>query len=246
MMDEELELLAGFHAVQTLLKAQPERAVELLLSHRKDQRLQKTLSLAERTGIAVTRVSIEQLDTLADRHQGCVLKARPGVFHDERWMLQQIASMEQHALVLVLDGVTDPHNLGACLRSSEAAGVDMVVVPRDRSVGLTPVVRKVASGAAETVPLVVVTNLNRTLQKLQRAGLWITGAAAGANAAYTDMDFRAASAIVVGSEGSGLRRLTRERCDQLVQIPMLGSVDSLNVSVATGVLLFEVVRQRGS
>jgi 23S rRNA (guanosine2251-2'-O)-methyltransferase len=147
-------------------------------------------------------------------------------------------------LLLVLDGVTDPHNLGACLRSADAAGVQAVIVPKDRSASLTPVVRKVACGAAETVPLVAVTNLARTLKQLQQRGLWVVGTAGEAQQYIYELDLKIPTVIVMGAEGAGMRRLTRENCDYLARLPMAGGVSSLNVSVAAGVCLFEAVRQR--
>jgi len=148
------------------------------------------------------------------------------------------------ALFLVLDGVTDPHNLGACLRSADGAGVHAVIVPKDNSVGLTPVVQKVACGAAESMPLVMVTNLTRTLEKLQQAGAWVVGAAGEADQFIYDLDLTGPLVLVMGAEGKGIRQLTRKQCDYLAKLPMAGEVSSLNVSVATGVCLFEVVRQR--
>ena len=155
-----------------------------------------------------------------------------------------IEKAETPPLFLVLDSVTDPHNLGACLRSADAAGVAAVIAPKDKAVGLTPVVRKVACGAAETVPFVVVTNLARTLDKMKDAGIWMIGAAGEAEQSIYQSDFNGPMAVVMGAEGSGMRRLTRERCDFLANIPMAGVVTSLNVSVATGVFLFEALRQR--
>lgn len=156
-----------------------------------------------------------------------------------------LEGLENDPLLLVLDGVTDPHNLGACLRSADAAGVHAVIVPKDNSVGITPVVRKVSSGAAETLPFIAVTNLARTLKSLQAKGLWITGAAVEESARELHLaDLTGPRVLVMGSEGKGMRRLTREHCDELVYIPMAGEVSSLNVSVATGVCLFEAVRQR--
>ena len=183
------------------------------------------------------------------QHQGVVALLRAsssGVREDlQEFVAQRLAETRQDKLLLlVLDEVQDPHNLGACLRSADAAGVDAVVVPADNSVGLTPVVRKVASGAAETVPLFQVTNLQRALGELQDVGVWIYGAAGEASESLFDLDLTGHAAIVMGAEGRGLRRLTRERCDQLFQLPMKGSVTSLNVSVAAGISLFEVVRQR--
>lgn len=159
-------------------------------------------------------------------------------------MLDRIEQQGRELLLLVLDGVTDPHNLGACMRSAEAAGVDAVVAPRDRSVGITPVVRKVACGAAEVVPFVLVTNLARTLKQLADSGVWVVGAAGEADDLLYGADLKGALALVMGAEGDGMRRLSKEHCTQLIKIPMAGTVTSLNVSVATGVTLFEAVRQR--
>ena len=159
-------------------------------------------------------------------------------------LLQFVEQSEQPSLILVLDGVTDPHNLGACLRSADAAGVHAVVVPKDKSADLSPTVRKVACGAAEVVPFVRVTNLSRTLEALKERGVWLFGAAGEAEKSIYDNDLTGSMALVMGAEGAGLRRLTREHCDHLVKLPMAGSVSSLNVSVATGVCLFEAVRQR--
>ncbi len=244
-----MDILIGFHAVQSLLKTAPSRAFQLCVTKgRQDQRLSKTISLAERNNIPIEYLTTEEIDKFAgsDRHQGVVLKACKGRIYDEAWMIEYLSSLDHPALVLVLDGLTDPHNLGACLRSADAAGVDAVIVPRDKSVGLTPVVRKVASGAAETVPFVLVTNLSRTLSKLKKSGLWICGAAGESDKSFCDVDLSVSTAIVMGSEDRGLRRLTRDCCDYLVSIPMQGAVPSLNVSVATGVVLFEAVRQRRS
>ena len=241
------DLIIGFHAVQSLLKTRPESAHELMVVERRnDQRLAKTISLAERNNIAIQKMTLSEMDAFADnqRHQGCILRADKGKIYDEKWLLDYLTSLEHSPLVLILDGLTDPHNLGACLRSADAAGVDAVIVPRDKSVGLTPVVRKVASGAAETIPFVLVTNLSRVLEKLQKAGFWVCGAVGEADKTLCEVDFKLPTAIVMGSEGRGLRRLTRDCCDHLVRIPMQGAVESLNVSVATGIMLFEAVRQR--
>ena len=185
------------------------------------------------------------------RHQGVIAELRTGPDgspHDLRWSearLLEAVRGQARALVLVLDGVTDPHNLGACLRSADAAGATAVVIPKDRAADLTGAVRKVACGAAESVPLVRVTNLARCLDKLQAAGLWLFGAADEAREDLYAKDLTGPLALLVGSEGGGLRRLTRERCDFLVRLPMAGAVSSLNVSVATGICLFEIARQRG-
>lgn len=246
-MTHRSDLIVGFHAVQSLLKTNPSRAKSLLvLKGRRDQRLQKTISIAEKASIEIQHVSADELDKLADKtkHQGVILYADKGKIYDERWMFEYLEMLDHKPLVLILDGVTDPHNLGACLRSADGAGVDAVIVPRDRSCGLTPVVRKVACGGADTVPFVLVTNLSRTMEKLRDLGIWIVGAAGEAETCVSDIDFNVPTAVVMGSEDRGLRRLTRENCDYLTRIPMSGSVASLNVSVATGVVLFEAVRQR--
>lgn len=218
---------------------------------RRDTRLRDLQTLAGKHAIETREVNRAMLNELVSdvQHQGVVALLRAsssGVREDlQEFVAQRLAETRQDKLLLlVLDEVQDPHNLGACLRSADAAGVDAVVVPADNSVGLTPVVRKVASGAAETVPLFQVTNLQRALGELQDVGVWIYGAAGEASESLFDLDLTGHAAIVMGAEGRGLRRLTRERCDQLFQLPMKGSVTSLNVSVAAGISLFEVVRQR--
>ena len=243
-----LEAVYGLHAVQALLKSRPQRGRELwLLQGRRDQRLQRVLQLAELHGIAHKTVSRRQLDERAGgNHQGVLLLAEAGPLFDERYLLGLVETLERAAFLLVLDGVTDPHNLGACLRSAEAAGVDAVVVPKDNSAGINATVRKVACGAAEVLPLVPVTNLSRTLKALQQLGVWVIGAAGDAEQTLYQADLGGALALVMGAEGKGLRRLTRACCDGLVQIPLRGSVGSLNVSVATGVCLFEALRQRSA
>ena len=179
------------------------------------------------------------------RHQGVVARCRAVTVWQEDDLDQLLDGLSVPPLLLVLDGVQDPHNLGACLRSADAAGVHAVIAPRDRAVGLTPVVRKVASGAAETVPFIQVTNLARTLRTLKDKGLWTVGADAEGDGDVFSADLRGPTVLVMGAEGQGMRRLTREHCDLLVRIPMQGTVESLNVSVATGICLFEAVRQRG-
>jgi 23S rRNA (guanosine2251-2'-O)-methyltransferase len=188
------------------------------------------------------------LDKLAEggRHQGVVAEVLPRASDPETQLEEALESAAGAPLLLVLDGVQDPHNLGACLRSADAAGVAAVIVPRDRAAGMTPVVRKVAAGAAETVPLVAVVNLARTLRQLKERGIWLVGTDDTADKGLYEADLKGPLALVMGSEGEGLRRLTRECCDLLVSIPMAGAVESLNVSVATGVALFEAVRQRSA
>ncbi|SEA43522.1 23S rRNA (guanosine(2251)-2'-O)-methyltransferase RlmB [Microbulbifer marinus] len=246
------QLVYGLHAVQALLKGSPQQVRELLLLRgRKDQRLQKIIQQAEKNDIAVRFVDRRALDEKVGddgNHQGVVaVCAGQTKVHDERFLqelLQQLEESSEAPFLLVLDGVTDPHNLGACLRSAEAAGVHAVIAPKDKSAGLTPTARKVACGAAEVLPFVTVTNLARTLQQLQQAGVWIFGAAGEAEQDIYQSQLTGPMALVMGAEGSGLRRLTREHCDHLIKIPMAGEVSSLNVSVATGVCLFEAVRQR--
>ncbi len=186
------------------------------------------------------------MDRLTDEanHQGVVAFCAKTHVYSEAELKQLLQELDKPPFLLVLDGVQDPHNLGACFRSADAAGVHAIIAPKDKSVGITPVVSKVACGAAETVPFVQVTNLARTLEDLKEMGIWIYGAAGEAEKTVYQTDLAGAVAIVLGAEGDGLRRLTRDTCDGLVKIPMLGSVSSLNVSVATGILLFEVVRQR--
>ena len=240
----------GLHTVEELLRSRSDTVARLYVAQgREDRRLGRVLALADAGGIPVEAVPRKVLDDLASgRHQGVVAELVVGRGStDLRWSeaeLLRALEGRQDALVLVLDGVTDPHNLGACLRSADAAGVDAVVTPKDNAADITPVVRKVACGATETVPLVRVTNLARALDALKNAGLWLYGAAGEAEASIYATDLRGPLALVMGAEGKGLRRLTRERCDVLVRLPMAGAVSSLNVSVATGVCLFEVVRQR--
>ncbi|WP_019605777.1 23S rRNA (guanosine(2251)-2'-O)-methyltransferase RlmB [Teredinibacter turnerae] len=243
------DVIFGIHAVQSLLKTAPQRISELqVVKDRQDQRIKKLLAMAEAHGVRVSLVNRQQLESAAGdgNHQGVIAYARPGKALDEKGLLDLIAQMEEDPLILVLDGVTDPHNLGACMRSADAAGVHAVVIPKDNSAGLNETARKVACGAAETVPLVVVTNLARALNKLQDAGLWVAGAAGEADADIYSADLTGPRVIVMGAEGDGMRRLTKETCDLLIKIPMMGSVSSLNVSVATGVVLFEVLRQRNA
>jgi 23S rRNA (guanosine2251-2'-O)-methyltransferase len=239
----------GIHSVRVLLQRSPQRVRQLWLSSSRDAvpRLQELRALAGQAGISVVEADDSQLEKLAggERHQGVVVEIAPRPEDPETRLEEALESSgDAPPLLLVLDGVTDPHNLGACLRSADAAGVAAVIVPRDRAVGLTPVVRKVAAGAAESVPLVQVVNLARTLRELKQRGVWLVGTSDAAARTLYDVDLSGPTALVLGSEGEGLRRLTREACDELVSIPMAGAVESLNVSVATGVALFEAVRQR--
>jgi 23S rRNA (guanosine2251-2'-O)-methyltransferase len=244
------ELVFGIHAVNALIKRSPERFIELfLLKGRDDERLKPIINLARKYGIATQLVNRKVLDEKSDgeQHQGLVARVKVGKTYTENDLddiLQQTQHKGEPPFLLILDGVTDPHNLGACLRNADAAGVQAIIVPKDNAARLTPTVRKVAVGAAETVPLVQVTNLVRTIKQLQQQGIWVIGTAGETETCLYDMKLSGPMALVMGAEGKGMRRLTRETCDQLVKLPMAGSVSSLNVSVATGICLFEIVRQR--
>ena len=240
------EWLYGIHALESVISREPERLIELfVLKGRDDDKLRNIINQARRFGVSVQFVQRKVLDdkVKGEQHQGVVAKAKPGRVYDEK-DLDDIIEQHDNPFILVLDGVTDPHNLGACLRSADAAGVHAVVVPKDKSVNLTPTARKVACGAAETVPLIQVTNLARTLRNIQEAGVWVIGTAGEAEQLIYEVKLAGPMALVMGAEGKGMRRLTREVCDELIKLPMAGSVSSLNVSVATGICLYEVVRQR--
>lgn len=242
------EWLYGLHAMQSVLEKEPERVMELLvLKGRNDDRLTTIVNQARRFGISVQFCQRKTLDDKVngEQHQGVVARAKPARVLDEA-DLDAILARESQPLILVLDGITDPHNLGACLRTADGAGVHAVVVPKDKSASLNGTVRKVACGAAEVIPLIQITNLARTLKHLQDKGLWIVGTAGETDKTLYDVDLKGPTALVMGAEGKGMRRLTKETCDELVKLPMAGSVTSLNVSVATGVCLYEIVRQRQS
>ncbi|MCD8514071.1 MAG: 23S rRNA (guanosine(2251)-2'-O)-methyltransferase RlmB [Nitrincola sp.] len=242
-----LERVFGLHAVNSVLKRDPARVKVIFVQEgRTDERLNTLLEHASVSGISVQRCARKRLDAMVEGvHQGVVAECKAIQAADESDLQKMLNDLPENALFLILDGVTDPHNLGACLRTAEAAGVLAVIAPKDKSAPLNSTVSKVACGAAEIVPYVQVTNLSRTMQQLQQAGIWITGTAGEAEQTLFQANLKGPSALVMGAEGKGMRRLTREHCDQLVKIPMLGSLTSLNVSVATGVCLFEMVRQRG-
>lgn len=241
------QFVYGVHAVSALL-ANPHRVIKTLYvsQDRVDKRLQDVLDKAEQAQISIEKLSAQKMNQrFADfAHQGIVASASALRDYNESDLISLVESCKKPGLILILDGVTDPHNLGACLRSADAAGVHFVVIPKDKSASITPVVSKVACGAAESVPLVRVTNLVRAMEVLKEQGVWIYGAAGEASTSLYQMDCSGTIAIAMGAEGEGLRRLTREHCDGLFSLPMLGSVESLNVSVATGISLYEVVRQR--
>ncbi len=243
----EDEILFGQHAVRTALKRDSKRIKRLLVQQgRNDERIQQVIDLAAPVHVRPERVSRQELDRLSDGgvHQGVLVLCDPILSKDEAFLDQLLDGLETAPFLLVLDGVTDPHNLGACLRTADAAGVQAVIAPKDKSAPLNSTVSKVACGAAEVVPYVQVTNLARTLQMLQERGIWITGTAGEAQQMVYDASLTGPMALIMGAEGKGMRRLTREHCDHLVKIPMSGEVSSLNVSVAAGVCLFEAVRQR--
>ncbi|HUS24164.1 MAG TPA: 23S rRNA (guanosine(2251)-2'-O)-methyltransferase RlmB [Candidatus Binatia bacterium] len=238
--------IGGFHAVIAALEDAAAKPLEVLIAeHRQDERSRRIIEVARHAGVPLRPRPRAELDLLAPelRHQGVLaLMPQPDTPASGEDALDVPATADR--LLLVLDGVQDPHNLGACLRTAEAAGVTAVVIPKDRAVGLTPVVRKAAAGSAERVPLIGVTNLSRTLEKLKKLGYWITGLAGESDETLYDVDFTGPVVLVLGAEAEGLRRLTREHCDRLVRIPMAGKAESLNVSVATAVCLYEAVRQR--
>lgn len=240
------ECVYGLHAVRALLLRAPQRVRQVWLHRdRHDARAGEIEAAARAAGCAFERVDAARLRQLAGEgvHQGVAAQIDPLPPWDEDRLLEALTN-EAAPLVLALDGVQDPHNLGACLRTADACGVLALVVPKDRAAQLNAAARKVAAGAAETTPVVTVTNLARTLGLLKEAGLWIVGAAGEAELSAREVDLSGPRCLVMGAEGTGLRDLTRRRCDWLVRLPSLGSVESLNVSVATGMLLYEALRQR--
>lgn len=239
-------LIYGFHAVTAKLRHDPESVKEILIdATRHDARARDLLAHAELQGVKVIAGDGKRLDGMAPgaRHQGVIARLEGG--RKAAHLDDVLDTLEEPAFLLVLDGITDPRNLGACLRVADAAGVHAVIAPKDRAVGLTDVAAKTACGAAETVPYVMVTNLARTLRELQEREIWVIGTAGEADSDLYAAEWPKATAWVLGAEGEGMRRLTRENCDQLVKIPMHGSVESLNVSVAAGVCLFEARRRLG-
>ena len=240
-----LKLLFGFHAVTVRLKVAPNSIRELHVdATRRDQRMKQFLAKVEEAGLKVIESDDDKLQKMCGthRHQGVV--ARVEVIQKSNSLDDLLDGLTEPALLLVLDGITDPHNLGACLRVADGAGVHAVIAPKDHAVGINATVAKVASGAAETVPYFMVTNLARTLAELKERDIWIIGTSDDAPASLYQTDLRGPTALVLGAEGEGMRQLTRKNCDALVSIPMMGSVDSLNVSVASGVCLYEARRQR--
>ena len=242
----QLEKIYGVHAVEALLRHHPKRVKQLWLAEgRGEPRVQALVALAEQARVRIGQCERREMDAWVEGvHQGVVADVSPSQVWGEAMLDELLDRAEGPPLLLVLDGVTDPHNLGACLRTADAAGALAVIVPKDKAATLNATVRKVACGAAEVIPLVAVTNLARSLEKLQQRGLWVVGTAGEAEQELYQQDLSGPIVLVMGAEGKGMRRLTREHCDFLVRLPMAGSVSSLNVSVATGVCLFEAVRQR--
>jgi len=237
------ELIYGIHAVESALKHSLESVLNIsILKGRKDKRIQEVIALARKCGVSLETISSDKMDKKCsgERHQGVIATVRSS--QKNTVALEDILEKEK-LLLLVLDAVQDPHNIGACLRTADAAGVDAVIVSKNRSPGLTAVIRKVASGAAETVPYILVSNLARTLQQLRDNDVWVIGTTGDTETSIFDATATQRMAVVMGSEGKGMRRLTRENCDELVAIPMQGTVESLNISVATGVSLFELRRK---
>jgi len=241
-------LIYGMHAVSAVLSRDPGRLIEVLaLRGRQDDRLSALINEVRRENIKIEFLQRKELDHKArgGSHQGIIARVKPGRAYTEDdldALLQNVKS----PFLLILDGVTDPHNLGACMRSADAAGVDAVIIPKDKSASLSPTTRKAACGAAEALPLITVTNLVRTIQQLKEKRIWVVGTAGEAEQTVFEAKLTGAIAFVMGSEDKGLHRLTRENCDALVKIPMAGSVSSLNVSVACGICLFEAKRGRES
>lgn len=239
-------LIYGIHAVQSVLECYPERIKQVFIqASRDDERVLAVVHLAKMHGLSVQQCERTTLDTMAGKgqHQGVVADINGSSLWQESDLKGLLSSVDT-PLVLALDGVTDPHNLGACLRVANGAGVHAVIAPKDNSASLTAVARKVASGAADVTPFIQVSNLSRTLQALKEQGLWVIGLADREDTTLYDSDLASPMVLVMGAEGKGIRRLTREQCDKIASLPMLGNVSSLNVSVAAGVCLYECVRQR--
>lgn len=244
----DVNFIFGINPIQQMLEHNPAKILEIWVSSaKKDMRVQKLLNQAQDQNISIQKVDPKKLDKLMEdqNHQGVIAKVKPAQILTES-ALKDLVHQNKNPLFLILDGVQDPHNFGACLRTADAAGVTAVIIPRDNAVGITPVVRKVASGAADIVPIVQVSNLARAMRELQDLNVWIVGTAMDCDKTIYELDLSGAIAIVLGAEGSGMRQLTAKHCDFLANLPMLGSVESLNVSVATGICLYEAIRQRSS
>lgn len=240
-------LIYGIHAVQTAVTRTPQSVLEVWFdANRADKRMVEIQNQVRKNGLILHEVPRQELDHLLPgvNHQGVIAHCNMPSALTEAELFSLVDHLNKPALLLILDGVQDPHNLGACVRSADGVGVDAVIIPKDKSVGITPVVAKVASGALNNVPVVQVTNLARTMEQLKKAGIWIVGMDDKGDQTLFQVDLTSPVAIALGAEGSGLRRLTKEKCDFLVKLPMLGVVESLNVSVASGICLYEALRQR--
>jgi 23S rRNA (guanosine2251-2'-O)-methyltransferase len=237
----------GLHAVEAALN-NPKKTIHRLCinQERSDKRIDTLIDTAQKRAVPLEYLSADLMKQRFSNivHQGVIAVVKQTIMHTEADLPRLLENLNQPAFILILDGVTDPHNLGACLRSADAAGVHFVIIPKDNSAPITPIVSKVACGAAETMPLVRVTNLARTMEQLKKAGVWLYGAAGEAQTSLYSLDITGSIGVVLGAEGAGLRRLTREHCDDLFCLPMRGTVSSLNVSVATGICLYEVLRRR--
>lgn len=247
MTQSKQAYIFGIHAVHQLFENQMNHVLEVWIqTHAHNPKIQTLQAQAQQQGIAIHEVPKKTLDNLTDKgtHQGIVVRCQTRAPATQITLEACLATLQVPPFLLILDGVQDPHNLGACLRTADAAGVHAVVIPKHRACTLSPTVRKVASGAADTVPLIQVTNLARTLHGLQQQGVWLIGADACGQTSLFETPLKGALALILGAEGSGLRRLTRETCDRLVHVPMFGKIRSLNVSVTAGICLYEAVRQR--
>lgn len=246
--DNTVETVCGFHAVGSAMRRASDDVRHIWVDRaRRDQRLSRLILEAQDLGVTVSKVDRNELDRKGNgiKHQGVVAELRKRE-HGRGDLRSFLEGIQHDTLILVLDQVQDPHNLGACLRTAEGAGADAVILPKDRAVSVNATVRRVAAGAADRIPVFYVANLTRSLNLLKESGFWIYGAAEDGETLLFQTKFTGSCAIVMGAEGRGLRRLTRDGCDQILRIPMSGTVSSLNVSVATGVVLFEVIRQRRS
>ena len=241
------KIICGFHGISAAVTHSPVDIVELFVDERRrDKRSTHLIDSAERSGIIVNRVDRAMLDELAGgvKHQGVIARTRQPLIRGETELFRLLDRLNHPPLLLILDQIQDPQNLGACLRVADGAGVDAVVLPKRGACPVTPAVVRVAAGATQSLPVVYVSNLARTMDSLKERGIWITGTADQSEDTLYDADFRPGTAVAMGAEGTGLRRLTQAHCDRVVRIPMYGSVESLNVSVATGLVLYEAVRQR--
>lgn len=245
--NDQPALMAGFHAIQAALEQVETRVLEIwLLDERHDERAKAMLAAADTHELTINHVARSVLDEMLPdaQHQGVIARCKPLAAGDEVQLFQLLDNLDEPPFLLILDGVQDPHNLGACLRTAEAAGVHAVIAPKDRATGLTGTVLKVSSGAAERLPFIQVTNLARVLRELQDRGIWLVGTSGESETTLYDSPLQGPLAIILGAEGRGIRHLTRSHCDSVIYIPMQGGAESLNVSVAAGVCLFEAMRQR--